>query len=164
MLASCTQEESTNFFLPSQKKPELYYVLKYFRFVFKSVRVVTGLLTFWKISGKFLEVSQKLCEWVLFQFFPGNFLKSVRVGTYPRFKFKFINPKVSFSKVEYTGVHTDSHTFQEISGKKLKKYLLAHFLGNFQNISENSPKSLEPCYHSHTQIFFSSGLLSLSMF
>ena len=97
MLASCTQEESTNFFLPSQKKTEFYYVLKYFRFIFKSVRVVTGLLTFWKISGKFLEVSQKLCEWVLFQFFPGNFLKSVRVGTYPRLPGK-INLRVMHSK------------------------------------------------------------------
>ena len=32
--------------------------------------------------GTFREVSQKLCVWVLFQFFLGNFLKSVRVGMY----------------------------------------------------------------------------------
>ena len=51
--------------------------------ILKSVSLVIGLLTFWAILGKFLEVFQKLCVWVIFKFFPGNFLESVSLGMYP---------------------------------------------------------------------------------
>ena len=50
--------------------------------ILKSVSLVIGLLTFWAILGKFLEVFQKLCVWVIFKFFPGNFLESVSQGMY----------------------------------------------------------------------------------
>ena len=50
--------------------------------ILKSVSLVIGLLTFWEICGIFLEVFQKLCVWVLFKFFPGNFLESVSLGMY----------------------------------------------------------------------------------
>ena len=53
--------------------------------ILKSVSLVIGLLTFWEILGKFVKVSQKLCVWVLFKFFPGNFLESVSLGMYLHF-------------------------------------------------------------------------------